>query len=279
MADTPATSPPSSRPPTIMHWRAWHSISVIGLAVFFVWMAVWLPWGLYASWIVTMVALSAFTLIVGRGVTGAWKGAFVDDRLRMSLSRLQMITWTILIVAAFGTIAIARAQQDPLTALNIGVPETIWLLLGISTTSLIGSPLIKNAKKETPVDNAKADSLIKLQLKNPEAEVVREGQVVKNTSIDEASLADIFMGELVDNFTLLDIGKIQMFLFTVLIALAYGSAIAQALRSGQPPDSLPDIGGGALPLLGISHAGYLLSKATASTSTVESQPIQGGAHG
>jgi len=37
-----------------------------------------------------------------------WKGAFVDDRLRMSLSRLQMLTWTIVIVAALGTMAIAR---------------------------------------------------------------------------------------------------------------------------------------------------------------------------
>jgi len=241
-------------------WRPWHSVAVIALTGFFVWMAVWLPWGVYPSWIVAMVVLTVFTLVVGRGVTGAWKGAFVDERLRMSLSRLQMAAWTVLVVAAFGTIAIARAQTDPVTAMNIVVPETVWLLLGISTTSLIGSPLIKNTKKEIPAKVEKAALLVRRQGKLPN-DVTLEGQIVMNTSIAEASFADLFMGENVDNFTLLDIGKLQMFFFTVLTVLAYGSAIAQSLHAPELPVSLPDVGSGILPLLGISHAGYLMSKA------------------
>jgi len=96
--------------------------------------------------------LALFTLVVGHGVTGVWKRAFVDDRNRMSLSRLQMLLWVVVIVSAFGTIAIRRLHQAPLTeadivgAMDIGVPQTIWLLLGISTASFIGSPLIKSTQ-------------------------------------------------------------------------------------------------------------------------------------
>jgi hypothetical protein len=117
-------SPPIGAPP-VMRWRPWHSAVVVAMTAFFVWMAVWLPWGVYASWIIAMVALTGFTLVVGRGVTGAWKGAFVDERLRMSLSRLQMLTWSIVIVAALGTMAIARAQTDPVSAMDIAVPPTV----------------------------------------------------------------------------------------------------------------------------------------------------------
>ena len=95
-------------------------VGVVALTGFFVWMAVWLPFGLFASWVVVMSALTVFTLIVGHGVTGAWKGALVDDRLRMSLSRLQMLAWTVIVVSAFGTIAIARTQKDAIKALDVG---------------------------------------------------------------------------------------------------------------------------------------------------------------
>jgi hypothetical protein len=242
-------------------WKPWHSIAVLSITAFFVWMAVRLPWGVYASWIAAMLALTTFTMIVGRGVTGVWKGAFVDDRLRMSLSRLQMLTWTVIIVAALGTMAIARAQRDPVTAMDIAVPPTVWALLGISTTSLIASPLIKNAKSMggASSDPQRAEALLASLGKRPE-HVTLEGQVVKNTRIGDASFADLFMGEYVDTFSLLDVAKIQMFFFTVLLVLAYAIAVGKTLLTDPSLASLPDVGAGMLPLLGISHAGYLLSK-------------------
>jgi len=253
-------SPPIGAPP-VMHWKPWHSAVVVAMTAFFVWMAVWLPWGVYASWIVAMVALTGFTLVVGRGVTGAWKGAFVDERLRMSLSRLQMLTWSIVIVAALGTMAIARAQTDPVSAMDIAVPPTVWALLGISMTSLIGSPLIKNAKKGSAVapDLERAGALMAAMGKSP-GQMQVEGQVVKNVSLDDASFADLFMGEYVDTFNLLDVAKIQMFFFTVLLVLAYAISVGKTLLTDPSLGSLPDVGEGMLPLLGISHAGYLLSK-------------------
>ncbi len=247
--------------PPVMRWKRWHSAVVVAITAFFAWMAVWLPFGVYSSWIIAMVALTAFALVVGRGVTGVWKGAFVDERLRMSLSRLQMLTWTIVIVAALGTMAIARAQSDPVTAMDIEVPPSVWALLGISMTSLIGSPLIKNAKKgPAPAAAGERTSAARAAHAERLNHVEVEGQVVKNTSIDDATFADLFMGEYVDTFRLLDIAKIQMFFFTVLLVLAYAIAVGKVLRTDPNLASLPDVGGGMLPLLGISHAGYLLSK-------------------
>ena len=71
------------------------------------------------------------------------------------------------------------------------------------------------------------------------------------------------MGEDVETFTMLDVAKIQMFFFTVLLVLAYAIAVGRVLRNDPGLASLPDVGAGMLPILGISHAGYLLSKAVA----------------
>lgn len=248
----------------LLHWQRRHTVGVVALTAFFVWMALQRPWGLFTSWIVSMLGLVVFTLIVGHGVTGVWKGAFVDDRLRMSLSRLQMLTWTALIVSAFGTIAIARTQGNAITALDVSIPQAVWLVLGISTTSLIGSPLIRDIKKDPDKAPAKvtAGSMVTEQ-GGDLTKVVADTQFVTNRSIDQASLADLFMGELVDDFNMLDVAKIQMFFFTLVAILSYGTAIGTSLRSGLVPSALPTVGEGLLAILGISHGGYLMSKAAA----------------
>jgi hypothetical protein len=250
---------------SLPHWHRFHTVAVVVVTGLFVWMAVRPPIGLFLSWIATLTALAVFTLIVGHGVTGVWKGVFVDDRLRMSLSRLQMLTWTVVIVSAFGTIAIARAQQNAITALDVAVPSAIWLLLGISTTSLVGSPLIRDLKKDptkTPPDSATREG-VAARGRAPDS-VTADGQFIKNRSIADATFADLFMGELIDDFTLLDVAKIQMFFFTILAVLSYATAIGASVRSGVVPASLPDVGEGLLAILGISHGGYLMSKAAAS---------------
>lgn len=246
--------------PPVLHWKTWHTTAVGIVVGLFVYLSVRPPdWGLRTFWIVGMLTLFGLTMIVGRGVTGVWKGAFVDERLKMSLSRLQMFVWTILVISAFGTMAIARLYSheiDNASAMDIGVPETIWALLGISTTSLIGSPLIKSAKKNEPPKDPK----IKVEAQGKDTtEVTWEGQIVKNRSIDDATFADLFRGENVENFMLLDMAKIQMFFFTFLLVLAYGASVGAALQDSELA-SLPDVGAGMLPLLGISHAGYLASK-------------------
>lgn len=258
-----------------LRWRPTHTVALVVITGLFVWLGVWTPWGLYTSWIAVMVALALFMIIAGHGITGVWRGAFIDSRNRMSLSRLQMFTWTVLVVSAFGCIAIARTADDPSTALDIQVPATVWLLMGISTSSLIGSPLIKDSAQRAPTPEDAHEKLerqgLKLRTteqaatKDPQEEpaaneVVVEGRLVSNLVPGQARWSNLFTSEEVSNVTFLDLGKIQMFFFTVLLVLSYGIAIGAQLRDGDLR-TLPEVGDGMVTLLGISHAGYLASKA------------------
>ena len=73
--------------PAASHWRWTHTAFVVALTALFVVAALLARWGLFTSWVITMLSLTLFTLVVGNGVTGVWKGAFVDERNRMSVQR------------------------------------------------------------------------------------------------------------------------------------------------------------------------------------------------
>ena len=208
-------------------------------------------------------------MIAGLGVVGVPRGAFIDERNKISLSRFQMLAWTIVALSAYGTIVIARIADNPTTALNVQIPATIWILMGISTTSLVGSPLIKSTKKEATLVLKKdqQDALLKNGGQDPETVDV-QGQIVANRDIGAASWSDLFKGEEVSNVTHLDLAKIQMFFFTVLLVLSYAIAVGSNLQAGAI-DGLPDVGEGMLALLGISHGGYLMNKAVPSAKPQE----------
>jgi hypothetical protein len=57
----------------------------------------------------------------------------------------------------------------------------------------------------------------------------------------------------------------QMFLFTFILVLAYGSAIASSFATAGPTLALPVVDPGMNMLLGISHTGYLTNKAVSHT--------------
>src|SRR5262249_17522539 len=46
--------------------------------------------------------------------------------------------------------AISNIRGGAPLPLNIEIPQTVWILLGISTTSLVGAPLVLSAKRATP---------------------------------------------------------------------------------------------------------------------------------
>ncbi len=220
-------------------------------------------------WIILMVLLTLFAIIAGRGITGMWRGVLIDERNKLSLSRLQLAVWTILIIASFLTavlINIHRGQVDPL---SITLHPTLWGLLGISTASLVGSPLIKTTKKDTPAneeERARTFALLKTQGVDTE-KIDTKGQVVINQEPDFASWADLFKGDEVGNAAHLDLGKIQMFYFTLIVWFAYAVAIGSLFNSSSGKiTEFPDVSSGMVALLGISHAGYLANQAVPHTS-------------
>ena len=262
---SPKRKPPQQTGSPVRLWEWWHTAALGIIVAILGWMAIWRPWGLHASWLVVVAVLFAFIVIAGLGITGVWRGAFIDERNMISLSRFQMLVWSVLVLSAYGTLAVTRAaEEDPLTALDVQIPQTVWVLMGISTTSLVGSPLIRNMKKDPRLALAPDDlnQALDHERKGLAQQVRVEGRIVAKKSPHDASWSDLFIGEDVSDAAHLNLAKIQMFFFTVLLLITYGVSVASLLiRSEGIPDALPDVGEGMLALFGISQGGFLLDKA------------------
>lgn len=230
-------------------WKTFHTVglgAILGVSVL---MAVIRPFSQVNSWIAVMGLILACFLITADGTTGRAIGVLIDDRNKVSLSRFQMVIWTMLIMSAIAVIFVWRATDNAATSTAITLDPQLIALMGISTTSLVGSPFIK-----------KRQGGVKLTVLNA-AGGARAGELVHNDDFSHASWADMFMGEKSDDHTILDLGKVQMFLFTILLVVTYGYAIYELLAQPTVPDTLPDVGDMMVALLGISHGGYLINKA------------------
>jgi hypothetical protein len=155
----------------------------------------------------------------------------------MSLSRLQLVLWTVTILSGLLTAAVSNIGVRTAAPLAIVIPSQVWLLMGISTASLIGSPLLKSNK-------------------------MAQGKIKTRDDPQDAEVAGLFRGEELSNFDVLDLAKVQTFFFTLVLVLAYavlsGSLFANSTGAIA---GLPEIDPSMVTLLGISHAGYLANKA------------------
>lgn len=243
-------------------WTRKHSVSLLMIVAGLVMIESFIPasdrlW----MWLGIMVLLAVFGVIAGQGVTGQWLGLLIDTRNKVSLARFQMTLWTILILSAYLTAVMVNIDLRQPEPLFIAIPPDLWLLMGISTTSLIGSPLILRAKKGREAkESDKQRTLTRQVLDTGKAAIV--GQLVINQGPETAHLADMFQGSETGNVGLLDLGKVQMFFFTLILVLAYASALSTLFQQGSGAiQALPVVNSGMLALLGISHAGYLVNKA------------------
>lgn len=270
-------------------WTGWHTFGLLGTLVAVLVVGVLAP--PFVAWLLTMLLLVVFLAVAGQGVTGEWRGALIDDRNRMSLSRFQMCAWTVLILAGFLAAALSNvALGDVADPVAVGIPEQLWLLMGISTTSLVGSPLIRSTKRERKPDAEQAERTFRqlahrrgiaassdAKSAQESVEMATRGVELVNLRTEDAAWSDLVRGEEVGNGASLDLGKVQNLYFTVVLLIAYAVVLASALREGGPIMQLPDLDAGMIALLGISHAGYLTFKAVPHTR--EAQPDDGEAGG
>ncbi len=225
------------------------------------------------AWLSVVLMLVIFTVVAGHWVTGVWRGAFINDRNRLSLSQLQLILWTIIVLATFLTGAFTNlAIADP-KPLNIEVPEALWMLMGISTVSLIGSPLLasrKKAQQASPEEEAKAMNEMADRGRDASA-LDTAGRLLSNAKITDARWSDIFEADEVSRAGRLDMSKIQMTFFTLIVALVYASALASKINGldAEGFHDFPAISESMIALLGISHAGFLTSKAVPERENVK----------
>jgi hypothetical protein len=207
-------------------------------------------------------------------ITGRVLGIFINERKLMSLSRFQLVVWTGLIVSGFFVIALERIHSGAAAQpLAIGIDWQIWALLGISTASFVGTPLLNSNKKGKEPD--RKDELVtkaatRFQEHPDDVERNRQGILYGNSSVAFARFTDMFQGDELANAQLVDVAKLQLFFFTIIVAIAYGTQLFQLIAYGDldlPGIRLPLLQDGLLALMGVSHAGYLGAKGVDQTPT------------
>jgi hypothetical protein len=191
-------------------------------------------WGGLVLWLVSLILLGISCMAIGSYMMESKLGLLIDGRNKVSLSRLQTVLWTIVVLSGLlAAVVWNLSRGGSVQPLNIVIPPDLWFLMGITTAALAVSPIIKNEK----------------------------GKLSANDNVDKASFSDIFKGEEEDNKDRLDLGKVQMFYLTLIIVFAYAVEIAHLFSGSEAISSFPEISSGMVTLLGISNAGYLAYKA------------------
>lgn len=133
-------------------------------------------------WMLILAVIVAFVGLLGQQIHGRSDGILIDARFKISLSRFQLVLWTLMVFSAFLALALERnrlilsgevelnlseaaesaqtgeSEDTTFNPLDINFPPELLVALGISTASLAGAGLITNTKKET-VSNRKIELL------------------------------------------------------------------------------------------------------------------------
>jgi hypothetical protein len=215
-------------------------------------------------WFVLLVLFLGLLIVLGRGITGCFRGVFIDNRNVISLSRFQIVLWTLLILSAFSAAIhwniCAIPDNNPL---NINIPEELWFLMGISVTSLVASPMLLDAKKNRqPAEKEKKITFGLISQRQGNTSVSNQGQIVINKNINDARWTDMFTGEETGNAAHVDFTRVQMFFFTIVALLCYAVQIAHLFMSDLSSGitKFPELSQGLIALIAISHTGYLTAK-------------------
>jgi hypothetical protein len=264
--DTGAANSAQPKPSQISAWAA--VLLVLGIAVLMTLLV--RRHHHLAVWLLSLAGVVMATLVAAHSVTGRFLGALIDERNVMSLSRFQLVAWTTIVLSAFAAAAWLRIFTGIENPLDIAIDPRLWLLMGISTASLVGSPLLLRDKKAQTADPAQLErTKMAVDAQGVKAsEVTNQGRLYANRSNKSAAWSDLITGEEVSNAAHLDMSRLQMLFFTVVVLGTYVVALSQFFMSTPPAQmgtAFPSLHESMVALIGISHVGYLGAKATTKT--------------
>ena len=203
------------------------------------------------AWLLTLAATLVLTGCIGKSISGNVTGVIESARNRVSLSRLQMLLWTLLVLSAFVSAAASNLHlADNVGALEIDIPQELIAAMGIAALSLVAAPAVLSLKAAAPAAGGTV----------PGAPGVSAGIHVRAERACSSWL-DIFRGDEQGNCDTPDLSKIQQFLITAALVGVYGCAIGALFLKGGAIEALPPLDENFVWLLGVSHAGYLAYKA------------------
>ncbi len=267
---------------------------------------------LLLGWLCTAALISLFLFLLGQFTKHGARTFFIDgNRNKYSLSRIQMVCWTVIILSAHLTLTLTRivhsndkeghtlyasglpSDKSENYASAVGIPKEVLALLGISIGAALITPVINNTKgrktnrkddtvkKSKKLDNSSVVPLYENVLKmnvGSNRNVSNIGAIQINKKIENAKLIDIFMGEEVKNYKLLDISKIQQFVITLAVMVSYMYIVFRSFSRVELPihemNILPNIPKDLLYLVIASHTYYIGNKVITQSTPASGENLQ-----
>jgi len=213
-----------------------------------------------------LAILTLMSVVIGWVLAGRPFGILINEQNLMSVSRFQLLGWTVIILAAYLTYVFQRLRMGDPNALEVRIDKMLWALMGISTTSLVGSAAITSVKSGQQPDDDSANRTAAITQETAQTVLANSrGILYANNMKEEAQITDLFEGDEVGNAAHVSLGKLQMFYVTVVVFAAYAFMVLKSLHAQPNLDGLPVVPEGIVAILGISHAGYLSNKAVSHT--------------
>jgi hypothetical protein len=214
------------------------------------------------AWLITIGLLVGCFAIVGLVPTGNppisdWRGVLIDQRNRISLSRFQLVLWTLLVISAVITEGTVNALWPSVAhPLSLSIPKELWILLGLSSGATVAAPIVLGAKR--------ANGTLSMRPANGYA------------------WRDIFYGDDTGNDDQVDFSKVQQFFFTVVLVIVYAIEIGSIMmHPAVPPDAaagttamlfFPGLDPGFLGIMAVSQVAYISYKALPQNQTNAPNP-------
>ncbi|HEY6910833.1 MAG TPA: hypothetical protein VI356_15745 [Myxococcales bacterium] len=192
------------------------------------------------AWLIVAAVLVVFGLLIGHAATKRYLGLLIDGRGRFSLTQLQLVIWTIVVLSLIAAVAIGRLAAGVPAVLGFEIPRELLIVMGISVGSTATAATVKAAKDAT----------------HPERVAASDGN-------DKPRFLQVFLldeGQYADQ--VVDVTKFQNFWMTCLVVAAWAAVVIAQISSAKSiaEATIPPFSGTFLVLLGISHAGYLAGK-------------------
>jgi hypothetical protein len=196
---------------------------------------------IFGAWAISGAAFLILAVVAGLAATSRIDGILIDERGRYSLNHFQLVLWTLVILSLFSGVFFGRLVHGVADPLGITLPPELLGLFGIVGGSAVTATAVKRTKDTTRGETVAASG-------GP-----YPPQLVQIFLAEEGAFAD----------KVIDIGKFQGFIVTIVFAVAY---IAMAVRtigaagSALAVNALPGFPTALLTLLGVSQGVYVTAK-------------------
>ena len=196
---------------------------------------------LFIAWGAAALVLILVATRVGPKATRPWNLVLSQSKKKhVSLMNLQLTLWTIVVLSMLTGLFVARLVDDPGTALDFEIPPELLLVMGISASSTV---LASTVTKDPSGTDAAAAATPAAAAAKPR---IRDAMAPPDDDTKQP-----------------EITRVQNFWLTFIVVAAYVAlGIATFADTGDADrfKSLPELSGGVVALLAISHGGYLAKK-------------------